>query len=185
MNYLIDLTEEDIRYVCSAIPYQETTSYFKRYPKEFAKLRPGFRVKSLTKEMVSRTLYEFRTRDFVSSYLIKHIDRWIKEIDEELAKAKEEGLNQDAAYINVLSHSYFAENVALFFKIKEEEKSEDYLKVLSSAVSFEAGYRNKEKEELNSIKNQIKVLLKIKKSLNSRSLTNRKKRKNLIDVKKN
>lgn len=76
MNYLIDITEEDIRYVCSAIPYQETTSYFKRYPKEFAKLRPGFRVKSLTKEMVSRTLYEFRTRDFVSSYLIKHIDRW-------------------------------------------------------------------------------------------------------------
>ena len=68
MNYLIDLTEEDIRYVCSAIPYQETTSYFKRYPKEFAKLRPGFRVKSLTKEMVSRTLYEFRTRDFVSTY---------------------------------------------------------------------------------------------------------------------
>ena len=79
MNYLIDLTEEDIRYVCSAIPYQETTSYFKRYPKEFAKLRPGFRVKSLTKEMVFRTLYEFRTRDFVLSYLIKHIDRWIKE----------------------------------------------------------------------------------------------------------
>ena len=165
MNYLIDLTEEDIRYVCSAIPYQETTSYFKRYPKEFAKLRPGFRVKSLTKEMVSRTLYEFRTRDFVSSYLIKHIDRWIKEIDEELAKAKEEGLNQDAAYINVLSHSYFAENVALFFKIKEEEKSEDYLKVLSSAVSFEAGYRNKEKEELHSIKNQIKVLSENKKEL--------------------
>lgn len=165
MNYLIDLTEEDIRYVCSAIPYQETTSYFKRYPKEFAKLRPGFRVKSLTKEMVFRTLYEFRTRDFVSSYLIKHIDRWIKEIDEELAKAKEEGLNQDAAYINVLSHSYFAENVALFFKIKEEEKSEDYLKVLSSAVSFEAGYRNKEKEELHSIKNQIKVLSENKKEL--------------------
>lgn len=165
MNYLIDLTEEDIRYVCSAIPYQETTSYFKRYPKEFAKLRPGFRVKSLTKEMVSRTLYEFRTRDFVSTYLIKHIDRWIKEIDEELAKAKEEGLNQDAAYINVLSHSYFSENVALFFKIKEEEKSEDYLKVLSSAVSFEAGYRNKEKEELHSIKNQIKVLSENKKEL--------------------
>ena len=55
--------------------------------------------------------------------------------------------------------------MALFFKIKEEEKSEDYLKVLSSAVSFEAGYRNKEKEELHSIKNQIKVLSENKKEL--------------------
>lgn len=143
MNYLIDLTKEEIKYVCKVIPYQETVAYFTKHPKEFSKLRPGFRVKSLNEEMVTRILYEFRTRDFVSSFLIKHIDRWIKQIDEELTIAKEESLDQEAAYIDVLSRSHFAENVALYFKIREEEKSEDYLSVLASAVSFEVTERKK------------------------------------------
>ena len=59
MNYLIDLTEEDIRYVCSAIPYQETTSYFKRYPKEFAKILDEIKGKEeerVISNLVLRTL---------------------------------------------------------------------------------------------------------------------------------
>lgn len=155
MNYLIDLTKEEIKYVCKVIPYQETVAYFTRYPKEFSKLRPGFRVKSLNEEMVTRILYEFRTRDFVSSFLIKHIDRWIKQIDEELTIAKEESLDQEAAYIDVLSRSHFAENVALYFKIREEEKSKDYLSVLASAVSFEVTKRKKMEQEMEATKKKM------------------------------
>ena len=155
MNYLIDFTKEEIKYICTVIPHQETVSYFRKYPKEFTKLRPGFRVKTLNEDMVTRTLYEFRNRDFVTSYLNKHIDRWIKEIEEEMEKAKEAGLDMEASYINVLSRSFFAGNIALFFKIKGEEKSKDYLKVLSSAVAYEADNRKKEEEELDSIKKKM------------------------------
>lgn len=158
MNYLIDLTKEEINYICKVIPYQETAAYFTRYPKEFSKLRPGFRVKSLSENMVTRTLYEFRTRDFISSYLIKHIDRWIKQIDEELKKVKEEGMDQEAAYIDVLSRSYFAKNVALYFRIREEEKSEEYLSVLSSAVSYEAEEQTKIEEKWKQQQKRIEDL---------------------------
>lgn len=46
--------------------------YFRKYPSEFGKLKPGFRVKTLTKEMIVRTLYEFRRKNFVASYLNSH-----------------------------------------------------------------------------------------------------------------
>lgn len=168
MNYLIDLTEEEIKYVCTVIPFKEVSAYFRRYPKEFTKLKPGFRVKSLNEDTVSRTLYGFRNRDFIASFLIKHIDRWIEEIDEELAKALENGLDQEAAYVDVLSRSFFSGNVALFFKIKGEEKSEDYLKVMGSAVFYQSAHQKTEEEELDSLKKRHLELTGIQEELKNR-----------------
>ena len=54
MKYIMDLTNEDIKYICTVIPCQETAAYFKKYPKEFTKIRPGFRVKSLNDDMLTR-----------------------------------------------------------------------------------------------------------------------------------
>ena len=152
MNYLIDLTKEEIKYVCTVIPFKETSAYFRRYPKEFTKLRPGFRVKSLTEDSVIQTLYDFRNRDYIASFLIKHIDQWIEEVDGELTRTFEHGLDQEAAYIDVLSRSFFTGNVALFFKIKGEEKSEDYLKVMASAVLYQSAHQKQDEEERDSFK---------------------------------
>ena len=69
MNYLIDLTKEEIRYICTVVPFKEVSAYFRKYPKEFTKLKPGFRVKSLDEDTVIRTLYDFRNRDFIASFL--------------------------------------------------------------------------------------------------------------------
>lgn len=168
MNYLLDLTKEEIKYVCTVIPFKEVSAYFRRYPKEFTKLKPGFRVKSLNEDTVSRTLYDFRNRDFIASFLIKHIDRWIEEIDGELAKALENGLDQEAAYVDVLSRSFFSGNVALFFKIKGEEKSEDYLKVMGSAVFYQSAHQKTEEEELDSLKKRHLELTGIQQELKNR-----------------
>lgn len=168
MNYLLDLTKEEIKYVCTVIPFKEVSAYFRRYPKEFTKLKPGFRVKSLNEDTVSRTLYDFRNRDFIASFLIKHIDRWIEEIDGELAKALENGLDQEAAYVDVLSRSFFSGNVALFFKIKGEEKSEDYLKVMGSAVFYQSAHQKTAEEELDSLKKRDLELTGIQEELKNR-----------------
>ena len=152
MSYLINLTNEEIKYVCKVIPFKEASAYFKSYPKEFNKLKPGFRVKSLNEDTIVRTLYGFRNRDFIASFLNKNIERWIKEIDEEIIKALEDGLEQDTAYIDVLARSFFSGNIALFFKIKAEEKSEDYLKVMSSAVVYQSAHQKAYEEEMEPLK---------------------------------
>lgn len=168
MNYLIDLTKEEIKYLCTVIPFKEVSAYFRRYPKEFAKLKPGFRVKSLNEDIVSRTLYDFCNRDFIASFLNKNIDQWLEEIDGELAKVHENGLDQEAAYVDVLSRSFFSGNVALFFKIKGEEKSEDYLKVMGSAVFYQSAHQKTEEEELDSLKKRNLELTGIQEELKNR-----------------
>lgn len=168
MNYLIDLTKEEIKYVCTVIPFKEVSAYFRKYPKEFTKLKPGFRVKSLNEDTVIQTLYDFRNRDFIASFLNKHIDRWIEEIDAELSKDLENGLDQEAAYIDVLSRSFFSGNVALFFKIKGEEKSEDYLKVMGSAIFYQFAHQKTDEEEQDSLKKRIMELMGIQEEMKNR-----------------
>ena len=70
MNYLTDLTKDEIKYVCTVIPFKEISEYFRKYPKEFDKLQGGFRVKSLNEDTAIRWLYNFRNRDFIASFLI-------------------------------------------------------------------------------------------------------------------
>lgn len=170
MNYLTDLTKEEIKYICTAIPYQETVAYFKRNPKEFTKLRPGFRIQTLNENMIFRTLYEFRNRDFIAVYLVKKVDRWLREIDEELEKIKRMGLDKESAYINVLSGSFFANNVELFFKIKGEKKSKDYLQVLNSAVIYEVYNRKKDEEEKASIEKNLMEITENQEKLKQKSI---------------
>lgn len=135
MNYITELVEDDLRYICSLISYKETSDYFRKYPKEFYKLRPGFRVKSLQKDDIIKTLYDFRNTGFIASFITRHISQWLKEINTELYEVKQTGLNEEETYINVLARSVFAHNVPLFFRIIKEEKSEEYLHLLSSGVN--------------------------------------------------
>lgn len=74
MNYLSLLTEEEVHYICSVIPLQDSVYYFKKYPKDFAKIMPGFRATSIkSQERVSGVLYRNRNQPFISSFIEKHI----------------------------------------------------------------------------------------------------------------
>lgn len=187
MNYLVELTKEEIKYICKSIPFGVATGYFRRYPKEFTTIRPGFRVKSLNEESVARILFDFRSRDFIGTFIIKCIKQWIKEIDEELEKAIKGGKSTETAYIDVLPQSFFAENVPLYFKIKEEEKSEDYLLILSAAVSYQADKIKNNLDEIGQMKKKGAEIDKKVEELNDKFLEEEKKierlRKNALDMK--
>ena len=94
MNFIEELTQDELKYICKTIPFSAATGYFRRYPKEFTKIRPGFRVKSLTEEMVAKLLYDFRSREFIGNFITKVVNQWIKEIDEELEKILQEDKTQ-------------------------------------------------------------------------------------------
>lgn len=165
MNYITELVEDDLKYICSLISYKETSDYFRKYPKEFYKLRPGFRVKSLQKDDIIKTLYDFRNTGFIASFITGHITKWLKEINTELHEVKQTGLNEEETYINVLARSVFAHNIPLFFRIVKEEKSEEYLHLLSAGVNQllelleeTTAERNKHKEELSNKEDLIRKL---------------------------
>ena len=57
-------------------------------------------------------------------------------IQEHISQCIKNGDDKDIAYIRTLSQSYFADNVALYFKLIEEKHSETYVSLLSSAIKY-------------------------------------------------
>ena len=123
MNYLPQLTEDELRYICLVVPYQDTIAYFSKNPKEFTKIRPGFRVKAISKDMASELLFDFSSKPFISYFIEKHISDWLSQIKEHYNNSIEAGDNKDVAYLQTLPYSFFAENVGLYFKLINEEHS--------------------------------------------------------------
>lgn len=135
MNYIDELIEADLKYICSIIPYEEIAKYFKQNPKEFFSLKPGFRVKSLNAHDVTEILFSFRNRKFISSFIVQTINRWIEDINYRLEAIKNSGLSLEEQYIHVLAHSAFSHNIPLYFRIIKEKKAGDYLSLMSAAVN--------------------------------------------------
>jgi len=135
MNYLPLLTEDEAQYICSSIPYEHTISYFRQHPKEFAKIRPGFRPQSISRSDASKLLYNHRSRPFVSRFIEDHISDWLSQIQQHFNKCIEDGESKEFALIHTLPFSYFSGNVALYFKLIKEEYPEDYVALFTTTVT--------------------------------------------------
>ncbi|SDZ53071.1 hypothetical protein SAMN05421736_1164 [Evansella caseinilytica] len=154
MNHLPLLTEDEARYIISVIPLQDTVSYFKHNPKQFSQIRPGFRATSISKVDASNLLFSKRSRKFVSSFIEKHISKWLSQVQEQITKCMDDGDSKDIAFIHTLPFSFFAGNVGLYFKLVNDEYSEEYI-ALMSAIVKNIKEVAKEQEEL---KEKIKAL---------------------------
>lgn len=135
MNYLPLMTENEIQYICTVIPEKRVSDYFRRNPKEFSKICPGFRPNAISRLNVPDLLFRNRNNGFVSSFIENAISTWLFQIQECMDKCIKDGSSQDAAYIETLAQSFFVGNVALYFKLTEKEHTEAYMSLLSSAAT--------------------------------------------------
>jgi hypothetical protein len=136
MNYLTMLTEDEIKYICSVIPLQESVWYFKQYPKDFAKVMPGFRPTSLKNhEQVSALLYRSRNQAFISSFIEKHVSRWLDEIQGEITLKTDKSESKESAWMQTLPFCYFVDNISIFFKLIGEELPDQYVSLISSSIN--------------------------------------------------
>lgn len=134
MNYLSMLTEDEIKYICSVIPLQDSTGYFKQYPKDFAKVMPGFRPTSLKNHELVALLYRSRNQVFISSFIEKHISRWLDEIQGGITQKIDKGESKESAWMQTLPFCYFVDNISIFFKLIGEEQPDQYISLISSSI---------------------------------------------------
>ena len=151
MSFLSLMSEEEIRYVCSAIPAHHAIDYFMANPKEFVKIRPGFRMKkaSLAKLDISNLLFRYRSRDFIEFFIEKIVGDWLDQIEEHHEKCIADGDSKEMSMMNTLPFSFFANNIGLFLKLVKEEYSEETTLILEAAVK-------KLKENSDNIESQQK-----------------------------
>lgn len=134
MKYLPLMTEDEIRYVCSIIPTIDAVGYFQHNPKEFAKICPGFRASAVGKLDVSNLLFRNRSRGFVEFFIEKHISDWLSQIQEHIDKCLNDGDTKVVALLKTLPHCFFVDNVSLYFKLTDNEFTEDACSIISASA---------------------------------------------------
>lgn len=167
MNHMPLLTEDEIQYICSAIPVDHVSYYFQRNPKEFAKILPGFRPTTISRFNVGDLLFKNHNKHFVSSFIEKHINIWLHQIQEHIDKCIEDGNDKDTAYIRTLSQSFFASNIGLYFKLIRENHSEAYVSLLSSAVKYTQKVLDEQEKLTIDVQSKDKEISLLQTELNS------------------
>ena len=136
MKYLTMMTDDEIKYVCSVIPLQDSVRYFKQYPKEFAKIMPGFRTTSLkSQKQVSYVLFKNRNQRYISWFIENTIENWLDQIQNEILRIMDNGESKEAAWLQTFPCCYFIDNIGLFFKLIEEELSDESIMLLAQSIN--------------------------------------------------
>ena len=134
LNNFSLLTEEEYLKICSVIPHNLISDYFKKNPKEFSKIRPGFRPSSVQNKDAIRLLVTHRDHDFVYSFVEKIVNKWLKEIQNAVQDYKNKGESEITSYIHTLYQSFFSDNVSAYFKLIDKDYNEDQLEMISNLV---------------------------------------------------
>lgn len=136
MSYLPLLDEAEIHYICSVIPARDVAVYFQSNPKEFAKLRPGFRPipAVITKLDIGAILFSHRNTGFISFFIETHISDWLNQIQQHREQRINDGDSKELALIHTLPYCFFAGNIRLYLKLAEEEFSEEFISLLEAVI---------------------------------------------------
>lgn len=187
MSFLPLLTEEEIQYICSVIPQQDTITYFKHNTKEFGKICPGFRASSIGRRDIGNLLFNNRKGSFISFFIEEHISDWLSQIQEQINKCIENGDSRDLAYIHTLPYCFFSDNVAIYFKLIEDEHSVEYVNLLASAVAvLKEGLEERERLQgsLNAKESEyVRLQIELDSALSDMNNNNIKQNKNLLEIK--
>lgn len=133
--YCSQMSDDDIKYICSVIHIADIRHYFTMHSKEFAKIRPGFRANKIKDSEARKILFLNRKNNFISSFLNNTIDCWIHQIEIALNTELNQS-NKNNAYIKVLINSYFKDNVQLYFKLINSDESSEFIELLSESISL-------------------------------------------------
>lgn len=117
MEYIDLLTQEEKTILFGIISGRDFKELFKRNEQEFSKMRKGFRARSLTEQIALSTALANADKPFISMWVNKKVDIWLKQIQENIVKLEGEGSNHDTALAATMLDSFFADNVDLYHKL--------------------------------------------------------------------
>lgn len=137
MISLETLSIEEQKYICDRIPVSEARAYFQKYPKQFNEIKPGFRPEKLSE---AETLFQILTRNitkpFISTFLETILLEWINKIDRIQSSLVGSGYSEEEALIQAVLESPFCDNCALYFKLSDQERDEEYIQLFRESMSL-------------------------------------------------
>lgn len=138
MKYIDLLTNEDIKYICNAISGKTLKKLFTDSPKEFSKIKRGFRPNSISDIEAVDLAIKNSNKKFLREFIDFIVKNWMSEIENNISEVENNGADHDEAIAVTLIDSYFFDNIKLYFKLAQVEAEDEYiLKICNKMVSLE------------------------------------------------
>lgn len=152
MSNLSILSDDEFSHICTAIPHEIITGYFKKNPKEFSRIRPGFRATAVKPGDAVKLMIRCRHNGFISSFVERIVNDWLMQIHEAITDFQKDGESEMVSYIHALSQSYFADNTAAYFKLIDKRVSEEKIDIIRETIKLLRSYD----EKLHSLEDELK-----------------------------
>lgn len=134
MNYIENLTDEELTFICKIITEKEIKKNFQNNPQKFSKICPGFRPNRLSEKMTVQLTVRNRNEPFILSFLNGQIALVLKEISDRKNHLMKEGKDSESALLLTLSDTVFSDCLDVYFKIAGHSPSEEYIQLFKSAI---------------------------------------------------
>lgn len=136
MNYIENLTDEELTYICGLITEKEIKRYFQDNPQKFSKIYPGFRPNGISEKTAIKLIVRYRNESFISSFVNNRIGLLLKGINIQRNNLVKEGKDSESALLLTLHQTVFSECLDIYFKIAGQTCSEEYIRLAKSAVQL-------------------------------------------------
>lgn len=136
MYNISELSSDEIKYICERMHLPAVRYYFQKNPKEFNKIRPGFTVKKMTDDETLSFLIKYSNKPFIQSVIQATVKKWLSEIKEHRELLERDGFSAGEALLKTIPDCVFCDRIELYFKLTEQEYTDDYLKLLCDALSL-------------------------------------------------
>lgn len=131
-----NLTQEELETLCKWIGEKAFKNVFEKNQRTLVRIYRDCRVKKLEMAQICDIVYRNRADKFIVN-LLDDFSRQLLSISKKLTEEKiASGSNTETALIEVLAESPFHENIPLYFKLRDEEYSEDYIRMTTAAVAI-------------------------------------------------
>lgn len=134
MNYIENLTDEELTFICKIITEKEIKKNFQNNPQKFSKICPGFRPNRLSEKMTVQLAVRNRNEPFILLFLNGQIALVLKEISDRRNRLMKEGKDSESALLLTLSDTVFSDCLDVYFKIVGHSSSEEYIQLFKSAI---------------------------------------------------
>lgn len=136
MPDLAKLNKSGIEYLCRQMSPKEIKSYFQKYPKDFTRIRPGFRPNALSDDDAINLMIRFSDKPFIWSFIENTVRLWFSEIDAFRKEQEKNGATPEESLLMAIPQSVFADNVELFVVLSGQSNTPEYILLLKTAATM-------------------------------------------------
>lgn len=133
---LTKLNKSGIEYLCRQMSPKEIKSYFQKFPKDFTRIKPGFRPNALTDDDAINLMIRYSDKPFIWSFIENTIKIWFSEINDFRKEQEKNGATAEESLLMAIPQSVFADNIELYVTLSGESYTTEYVLLLKSAATM-------------------------------------------------